>query len=239
MEYKWIVYITVNVCNGKFYIGVHKTKTPEIFDSYIGGGITSDSYAKYLYNKHKQKGNRIPFVSAVVKYGYKNFKRTTLRIFDNEKDAYALEAELVTETLLRSKMCYNVTPGGKLTCRKETKVYQFSLDGNFIRSYSSVKLAADSLKIDPANIFSVISGRIKSCGGYYWNTIKKFNFREHKYRTVEIAQYDINNHLIKKYNSIVDAVKDGYGRTSIYNSLRTGNPSLGYIWKYIKDDNIV
>lgn len=239
MNYKWIVYITINTCNGKFYIGVHKTKTPEIFDSYIGVGITSESYAKYLYNKHKQKGSKIPFLSAVVKYGYNNFKRTTLKIFDNEKDAYAFEAELVTETLIKSKMCYNATLGGKITCRKETKVYQFALNGNFIRSYSSVQLAADTLNIDPANIFAVINGRIKSCGGYYWNSTKKFNFKDRQYKTVKILQYDLNGVLIKEYDSITAATKNGYGRTSIYNSLKTSKPSLGYIWKYKKDDDIV
>jgi hypothetical protein len=34
----YIVYITINLCNGKFYIGVHRTN-PDIFDGYIGDGI--------------------------------------------------------------------------------------------------------------------------------------------------------------------------------------------------------
>jgi hypothetical protein len=38
MELKYIVYITINLCNGKFYIGVHKTN-PDVFDGYIGNGI--------------------------------------------------------------------------------------------------------------------------------------------------------------------------------------------------------
>ena len=38
MELKYIVYLTINLCNGKFYFGVHKTN-PDVFDGYIGGGI--------------------------------------------------------------------------------------------------------------------------------------------------------------------------------------------------------
>ena len=38
MKLKYIVYITINLCNGKFYIGVHETN-PDIFDGYIGNGI--------------------------------------------------------------------------------------------------------------------------------------------------------------------------------------------------------
>ena len=36
---KYIVYCTMCTENGKIYIGVHKTKTPEEFDGYIGNGI--------------------------------------------------------------------------------------------------------------------------------------------------------------------------------------------------------
>ena len=42
MEIKYIVYITINLCNGKLYIGVHKTN-PDVFDGYIGNGIYRQS----------------------------------------------------------------------------------------------------------------------------------------------------------------------------------------------------
>lgn len=50
MKLKYIVYITINLCNGKFYIGVHKTN-PEVFDNYIGLGIYRQSNATgdYLF----------------------------------------------------------------------------------------------------------------------------------------------------------------------------------------------
>lgn len=36
---KYIVYKTINKINKKFYIGVHKTENPNIFDGYLGCGI--------------------------------------------------------------------------------------------------------------------------------------------------------------------------------------------------------
>jgi len=85
MELKNIFYITINLCNGKFYFGVHLTN-PEVFDGYIGGGI----YRQSLANKD------IAFHKAVRKYGYDNFKRTTIAIFpgteEGRKQALALEA---------------------------------------------------------------------------------------------------------------------------------------------------
>jgi len=65
MELKNIVYITVNLCNSKFYFGVHRTN-PEVFDGYIGAGIYRQSNATLDTAFHK----------AVRKYGYDNFKRT-------------------------------------------------------------------------------------------------------------------------------------------------------------------
>ena len=44
MNLKYILYITINTINGKFYIGVHKTN-PEVFDGYIGNGIYRQSEA--------------------------------------------------------------------------------------------------------------------------------------------------------------------------------------------------
>lgn len=46
---KYIVYKTTCLVNNKIYIGVHGTENPEIFDGYIGDGISS--YFTY-YIKH-------------------------------------------------------------------------------------------------------------------------------------------------------------------------------------------
>lgn len=83
---KYIVYITINQCNGKFYIGVHRTN-PEVFDGYIGCGI---------YRPSNIKKNLKGFHGAVKKYGYHNFKRTTIAAFDDTEEgmlaAYKLES---------------------------------------------------------------------------------------------------------------------------------------------------
>ena len=165
MEYKYIVYITINQCNGKFYIGVHKTINPDIFDNYIGCGVTSQSTAKYIQKREKYRN---PFVNAVVKYGYENFKRTTIKTFDIEQDAYNLEAILVNETLLKSKSCYNIALGGKISFNCiERKIYQFDLNGNYLRSFKSIQLAADAVGVDQANIVACLNGRQRKSGGYY------------------------------------------------------------------------
>ena len=48
---KYIVYQTINVINNKIYIGVHKTKNPDIFDGYVGCGCSI--YEPNMYNNPK------------------------------------------------------------------------------------------------------------------------------------------------------------------------------------------
>lgn len=88
----YIVYETTNLINGKVYVGVHKTKDPNIDDGYRGCGVTK---------KDQKKNVKIGFPAAVHKYGYENFVRKVLFIYPYTKEgfiaAYDKEAEIVNE----------------------------------------------------------------------------------------------------------------------------------------------
>lgn len=167
MELKYIVYITINKCNGKFYFGVHKTN-PEVFDGYIGDGIYCQKDASRNY----------PFHNAVKKYGYNNFKRTTIAVFPDTEDgmeaAYKMETEIVNPVLLRSKECYNLSEGGRGGRVKGFKrVYKYSLDGEFLRSFDCISNAAKSLDVC-TDLYTAIKsirnnclGTTKSAYGYF------------------------------------------------------------------------
>ncbi len=87
---KYIIYKTTNLIDGKIYIGAHATN--KLDDGYVGSG-------KYLKR-------------AVQKYGLENFKKEILFIFDNKKDMFVKEAELVTEEFITTTNTYNLKPGG-------------------------------------------------------------------------------------------------------------------------------
>ena len=123
---KYIVYQTINKVNNKIYIGVHGTQHENIFDGYIGCGVDIYRPASYLNPK-------TPFQCAVKKYGPKAFTRTTLQIFDNEENAYTLEAKLVNKEFVQRHDVYNLELGGKFhtmtSMRKKDLIYD--LDGKF------------------------------------------------------------------------------------------------------------
>lgn len=89
---RYTVYRTVNLVNGKVYVGQHATKNPN--DSYIGSG----SWLR----------------QAVKKYGRESFKKEVLFVFDNPEEMAAKEAEIVTQEFVDREDTYNLVPGGHL-----------------------------------------------------------------------------------------------------------------------------
>lgn len=236
MELKYIVYLTINLCNGKFYIGVHKTN-PNVFDGYIGCGIYRQSNAS----------QRQAFHSAVRKYGYNNFKRTILRIFPDTEEgkqaAYNLEKELVTETVLRSKTCYNESVGGNggVAPKYMKGVNQFDLSGKFIRSYKSIGEAALSLGIQ--NVESAKqaiknclreTSKTKTAYNYIWSREQTVNkFKNDRLQTV--AQYTLSGKFIRHFDSISEA-SDALQTTSIGQAITKKYQAVGYQWRYFNGD---
>lgn len=86
-----IIYRTVNLTTGEYYIGKHATC--EINDGYLGSGL------------------RIR--RSIKKYGKNAFKREILHIVADEKAASELERQMVNEDLLSDPLCMNIANGGE------------------------------------------------------------------------------------------------------------------------------
>ena len=84
------VYKITNLCNNKFYIGVHSSDKPN--DSYMGSGKL--------------------ITSAIKKYGENNFKKDILKYFDTYELARSYEKQIITQDLIKDDMCYNLNIGG-------------------------------------------------------------------------------------------------------------------------------
>ena len=86
----YLIYKITNNINNKIYVGSHKTKNKD--DGYMGSG-------KYLNH-------------AIQKYGIENFTKEILFVFDNPKDMYDKEAEIVNDDFLAEENTYNLKRGG-------------------------------------------------------------------------------------------------------------------------------
>ena len=94
-----LVYLTTNLVNQKFYVGVHSTYNLD--DGYLGSG------------------NNIR--NAIKKYGKENFKRDILHLCLTKNDAYELERQIVDNFLLNKENCYNIIKGGNSNRTINTK----------------------------------------------------------------------------------------------------------------------
>lgn len=90
--FKHTVYKVTNKLNGKFYIGAHSQKDNEDLYAYMGSGKL--------------------IIKVIRKYGKENFIKEILFSFDTPEEMFLKEAELITEDLINSDNCYNLTFGG-------------------------------------------------------------------------------------------------------------------------------
>lgn len=216
---KYIVYQTVNKINNKIYIGVHGTEIDE-FDGYIGNGVS-------IYRPSTYEHPKTPFQYAIKKYGVKNFIRTTIKEFDNESEAYALEAQIVDEDFIKRDDVYNLALGGKLNYdnlhNPKKEVHMYDLEGNYIRSFSGINIAARTINPNAVN-GSHITRAIKT-GGVYQNyqwSYEKVPFMKKKkvkkqpedvstpYTGPKVGKFDDDWNLLEIFDTLTDCRKAGY-----------------------------
>lgn len=161
---KTIVYLTINNKNRKIYIGIHETENPDKFDGYLGNGVSIYKPSSILHPK-------TPFQSAVKKYGFDAFSRVTLFICDTREEAENIERFLVNENFIGRSDTYNITLGGDTPSLLNKIIYQYSLSGNYLRSFNSIKEASDYIHVCESSIGqAVLHGRMS--GEFYWSDIK-------------------------------------------------------------------
>lgn len=199
---KYIVYITINKTNNKIYIGQHKTENPEIFDGYIGNMVN-------IFNPSTIKNPKTKFQNAVKKYGFNNFHRYTLAVYDTLEEALLLENLLVSKLYLQREDVYNLAEGGqKVNIEKE--VNQFSINGEFIKNFTSIKKAAEETGLNEYGI-SIGMRKKKSCGNYFWSSDSKIDIKEYSYlgnSAKPVFMFSLKGELLKVYNSTVEAAED-------------------------------
>ena len=179
-----VIYKTINLLNGKFYIGKAEKNNPD----YLGSG-------KILK-------------LAILKNGVENFKK---EIIDsaltseelNDKEKYWIE------TLSATTQGYNITEGGTGGRTKFKTIYQYSKEGVFIKEWSSASEIQNTLRIDSSSVLKNCKGKLSSTKGFIWSytyheKIDKYNDP----RNIKILQYNKNGELIKIWNSATEVVDE-------------------------------
>jgi len=123
------------------------------------------------------------------------------------------------------------------------KVYQYDLNGNFVKEYDNINAA--SFLFGKEVYFSVVNKHVHS-GGYIWSydyyikypndSLEKIKnsktIKTKKYKNNKIYKYDLYGNFVTEYNNINDVSKDNLVKNNILRVLE-GRYKISYdhIWK--------
>lgn len=120
-------------------------------------------------------------------------------------------------------------------------VYQFSLDGKFIKKWESGMEASHYLGKKEQSIYKCCNNVMHSAHGFYWSYSPKFNRKlsnKEWYHNNGVIQYDLNGNELKRFDSIKQAADEvGVSPVRICCCCRgKSRTSKGFIWKYAEGD---
>jgi len=254
------VYKIRNIINGKLYIG----SSFNIYKRWT-------NHKKDL----KDKKHQLKLQNAWNKYGEQNFIFELIEVVDisecNTKleiknKLYKAEQYYLDDLLFANEnnkkfdlLGYNIcriaepsTLGYKNyigviynKLKKSKSVYQYDLDGKFIRDWTSI--SETSKKYGASSISKACLGKQLTAYGYIWrfgseikNKNKTINSNEIKgLKKVPVFQYNTNGKFIKEFTSLADASVETMCDSSKICSVcsRDRKTAGGYVWRYKSDVN--
>ncbi len=121
------------------------------------------------------------------------------------------------------------------------KVIQYDLNGNLVKEYDSISLAAKEMNVSKSTIRGVLIGKRKTSAGFIWKYYEdnNFNFSEkitiNKNRGRKVGQYDLDMNLINIHKSTADAHRNtNIHKNNIWSVIKNLRKSSGgFIWKYL------
>lgn len=230
---KYIVYLTTNLVNKFIYVGVHKTEDPNKWDHYLGCGCYDNSPKSYNCRE-------TAFQCAIAKYGPKNFYRKTLKVYDTLIQALELEAKIVTSSFIERPDVYNQTVGGGYPPAPDKQIYQYDLEGNYIKEWDSIKQITSYYKVNKDRIRMVIDDK-RSFEASYWSEecFLKLDIAEYRPSSRgSIRQYTTDGVFLKSFKNTTEAANQlDIDRAKITNAIYGKYATSGY-W-FLKEDETI
>lgn len=232
MEKDYIVYKYTSPSGG-VYIGQTHNSIEE-----RAGNSEGRRYA--ILDKKTGEFKQPAIANAILKYGFDNFTKEIISSGLTSSEADELEKELIKEAKENGE-CYNIASGGKgVPGTKEHKIKQYTLSGEYVKTWDSIKEAEEFLNIKhaEANIVSCCQKKKRRAYGYIWRydedkdvSIKPLTPYRHP-----VCQYTKNGEFIAMYSTLKEAQEaTGIRDTCIGNNLNGWSKSAGgYIWKFSK-----
>jgi group I intron endonuclease len=219
------VYKYTNLINGKIYIG----QTMESIE--MRAGHNGYKYRKCPY-----------FYNAIQKYGWKNFTSEILADNLTREQANELEIEYIKKFNSQNpEIGYNISDGGNTNSVLRKKIYQYSLNGEYIREWESL---ADARRFYGQEIVPMECGRMRSVG-YQWSYEKLDkmppNHNPNTGTSKKVYQYNLDGDFIAEYSSMSEAARANGADDPKHISQCCNNErrsAIGFRWSFERVDKL-
>ena len=118
---------------------------------------------------------------------------------------------------------------------KNKPIYQYDLQGNFIKRWDSAKEASESLKICRQDLCMCCKNKNRTAGKFIWRYEYTKDVQSNSvYKCISVLQYDLQGNFIKEWESGKEASNLlNIKKESISACCRGENKTGGkFIWKY-------
>ena len=129
----------------------------------------------------------------------------------------------------------------KVYTGNDKPVNQYTLKGEFVKEFESIKHAANELGLQHTTLASCCRGTLKTAGKYLWKYSNEVepgeNIEAVKFSHVRmVAQYNKDGKFIKTFKSGSEAAKElNCDRQNITKACKKNFLSCGYLWRYVEE----
>lgn len=234
--YDGIVYCFYNKINKKRYIGQTMA-------------LMCVRYGQHMYEARKDCP-KYPIHKAIKKYGIENFNldvieelsansRDELKQILNQREQYYINLYNTTN----EECGYNLTYGGETSyLTAEIPLYQFTLDGVFIKRYDSHTSAAIDVTGNPKNISNLRNcamHKTQQAYGYIWeytdvcNRVYTKPEKDCSFNFKKAKAYTLDGDLIDVFNSYKEAAQFANVPSSAISEAidKENRTAGGFIWR--------
>ena len=204
--------------------------------------FTFKEFKDWIFVINGKKFKRL--YNAWKKSNYDIYLRPSINRLDDYKPYTFKNMELVTWkiNLKKSHKCEKCLKARiKVGKDKGRPIYQYSLDGKFIKEFPSSCEASKILRIHKAGILSVCNKKFSQANSFLWRFKDKVKSKDNLYiknlkiipRTKKVVRFTKDGIFSKEYNSITEASIDNNINVSCISNVCSKRilTSRGFIWR--------
>lgn len=240
------IYCIVNTINQKKYIGSSKNLYTRLQShrSYLRANNHANKKLQNSWNKHGENNFQyfiIECCSENILLVREQYYIDTIKPWFN---IIVKVQELKMPKESRIKMSNSRIEGfkkGTIKLYQEKPIFQYSLEGQFIRGFNSIKEASKSTGVNRSNINRFLSGMYKKGGNFLWSLTKEEFLpsytkasKDNSYLNKAIKVTDLTTNQVTTYESLMvfsKIINKNY--RAIYHAFKAGYPYMKrYMIKY-------